>query len=184
MGEKPVQLATHNEMKIRPSTAASNNQFRDFWNAAISYQASRELPLWPPYPEQQIEDEIRAGLHFSAFTPGEVLAGYFSLALSDELIWGDKERGDAIYIHRMCVNPNQKGNWLTASVLAWANEYALNIGRKFTRMDTWGDNQRLVDYYVACGFRHIENRRLGSVPGLPPHYHNTNLALFENAAGY
>lgn len=183
MGEKPDRSGKYSEMKICPSAASSNNQFRDFWNAAVSYQASKQLPLWPPYPEQKIKDEIHAGLHFSAFTPDDMLAGYFSLALSDELIWGEKERGDAIYIHRMCVNPNQKGNHLTASVLSWANGYALSIGRKFVRMDTWGDNQRLVDYYVACGFRHIENRRLGVVPGLSPHYHNTNLALFENAVG-
>jgi hypothetical protein len=47
-------------------------------------------------------------------------------------------------------------------------------------MDTWGDNQRLVNYYVACGFQHIGNRQLGVVPDLPAHYNNANLALFEN----
>jgi len=170
-------------MTIRPSASSSINQFRDFWIAAISYQALKQLPLWPTYPEQKIKNEIEAGFHFSVFTQDDVLAGYFSLALSDELIWGDKERGDAIYIHRMCVNPDRKGNRLTAAVLAWATGYAVNTGRKFVRMDTWGDNQRLVDYYIACGFRHIENRRLDVVPGLSPHYHNTNLALFENTTG-
>jgi hypothetical protein len=48
-------------------------------------------------------------------------------------------------------------------------------------MDTWGDIQRLVNYYIACGFQHVGNQRLGSVPDLPPHYSNANLALFENA---
>ena len=168
-------------MKIQTSTAANDNQFRDFWNAAIAYQTLNQLPLWPAYPEQKIKAEIQAGLHFSVFMPDNVLAGYFSLALADELIWGEKEQGDAIYIHRMCVNPARKGNNLTASVLAWAGGYARSSGRKFVRMDTWGDNQRLVDYYIACGFRHIGNRRLGAAPGLLPHYNNIHLALFENA---
>ena len=168
-------------MRIHPSTTSSENKFRDFWSAAISYQVSKQLPLWSPYPEQKIKDEIQTGLHFSVFTPDDVLAGYFSLALSDELIWNKEERGDAIYIHRMCVNPDRKGCNLTTSVLAWAYGYALGVGRKFIRMDTWGNNQRLVNYYVACGFRHIGNRQLGVAPELPPHYHNANLALFENA---
>jgi GNAT superfamily N-acetyltransferase len=148
--------------------------------AALTYQKSKHLPLWPSYPEQRIKDEIHAGLHFSVVMPDDVLAGYFSIALSDELIWGEKERGDAIYIHRIGVSPDRKGNNLTTHILSWAYGYALVAGQKFIRMDTWGDNQRLVSYYVACGFQHVGNRQLGSVPDLPPHYSNANLALFEN----
>jgi hypothetical protein len=169
------------DMKILRSTSFSTSEFRAFWNAALAYQKAAQLPLWPSYPEGKIKDEIQSGLHFSVFLPDNVLAGYFSLALSDELIWEEKERGDAIYIHRMCVNPMCKGKNLTASVLAWAYGYVTGAGRKFIRMDTWGDNHRLVNYYVACGFRHIGNRRLGSVPDLPSHYSHANLALFENA---
>jgi hypothetical protein len=47
-------------------------------------------------------------------------------------------------------------------------------------MDTWADNQRLVGYYVDCGFHHIGDRQLGDTSGLPPHYNNTRLALFQN----
>ena len=112
--------------------------------------------------------------------PDGILAGYFSLALSDELIWNEKEKGDAIYLHRICVNPERKGNNLTNHILSWAYGYALGTGRKFIRMDTWGDNQRLVNYYVSCGFQHVGNRRLGEAPELPAHYSNANLALFEN----
>jgi GNAT superfamily N-acetyltransferase len=167
-------------MKIYRSRFSDENRFRDFWNAALSFQKSRQLPLWPPWLEQKIKDEIQSGLHFSVFMPDGLLSGYFSLALSDELIWGERERGDAIYIHRMCVNPDRRGNHLAKSVLSWAYGYATSARRKFIRMDTWGDNPQLLKYYIACGFRHIANRQLGSVPGLPPHYNNINLALFEN----
>jgi GNAT superfamily N-acetyltransferase len=168
-------------MKIYRSLSSSNDVFRDFWKAALTYQKSKQLPLWPVYPEQRIKDEIHAGLHFSVVMPDDVLAGYFSIALADELIWGEKERGDAIYIHRICVNPDRKGNNLSNHILSWAYGYALVAGRKFIRMDTWGDNQRLVNYYIACGFQHVGNKQLSSVPDLPPHYSNANLALFENA---
>jgi hypothetical protein len=69
---------------------------------------------------------------------------------------------------------------LASAILTWAYGFAAGAERKFVRMDTWGDNPRLVKYYVACGFRHIGNRQLGLVPDLLPHYNNLNLALFEN----
>lgn len=170
------------EMKIRPSTQKDIRQFRVFWDSAVDYQKARRLPLWPAFPENNVRDEIRNGLHFSCDAGDGDLMGYFSVALSDELIWGEEERGDAIYIHRMCVNPKSKGNNLARSVLAWAYGYASRLERKFIRMDTWADNQRLVNYYVDCGFHYIGQQQLEDVAGLPSHYCNTRLALFQNNA--
>ncbi|MBS0199120.1 MAG: GNAT family N-acetyltransferase [Proteobacteria bacterium] len=168
-------------MDIQRSAAADISVFREFWDRALRYQEAQHLPLWPVFPEDIISSEIDAGLHYSAYFPNGVLAGYFSVALSDAHIWGELERGDAIYIHRMCVNPERKGGGLSAAVLAWAHGFASNIGRASIRMDTWADNRQLVDYYIRCGFRHIGDRQLGDVPELPPHYSGTSLALFENA---
>jgi ribosomal protein S18 acetylase RimI-like enzyme len=168
-------------MIIVPSPASNEAAFRTFWSAALDYQASKQSQLWLAYPEERIRNEIQAGLHFSIYSFGEILAGYFSIALRDESIWGEKERGDAIYIHRICVNPEQRGGNLTAHILSWAYGYAVGMGRKYIRMDTWADNQRLVEYYISCGFRRVGSRQLGVVPELPPHYNNIRLALFENA---
>lgn len=175
-----LHLESRLGMKIHRSVSSSTGEFRDFWDAALSWQKAVGSELWPAFPAEKISAEILSGLHFSVFLPDDVLAGYFSLVLSDELIWQEKERGDAVYIHRMCVNPVCRGKNLAAAILAWAYGYATGAGRKFVRMDTWGNNRRLVDYYVACGFRHVGNRQLGIVPGLSPHYNNAYLALFEN----
>lgn len=170
-------------MKINRSLRLHVPEFRDFWEAALVYQKSARLPLWPPYPAGLVDNEIQAGLHFSAFLPDDSLTGFFSLALSDPLIWEEKEKGDAIYIHRMCVNPACKGHRLAASALAWAYGYAAGCGRRFIRMDTWADNEKLMEYYAACGFQLVGKRQLGVIPGLSPHYHNVNLAMFENPVG-
>jgi len=167
-------------MNIHHSNISSEPKFREFWAAAIAYQNSKGLQLWPAYPEKKIKGEIETGLHFSAFMPDGVLAGFFSLALCDAEIWEDKEQGDAIYIHRMCVNPACKGNRLAAWFLTWAQGYAEGCGRKYVRMDTWGDNPRLIRYYVECGFRQAGNRQMSAVRDLSPHYQNAYLALFEN----
>ena len=167
-------------MEIRPSSSSHAQEFRRFWEAALEYQRSSGLPLWPPFPTELIDSEVRDGLHFSAFTPDGRMAGFFSLILSDPLIWEEQEKGDAIYIHRMCVNPACKGQRLAASVLAWAYGYAASLGRRFVRMDTWADNEKLMTYYTACGFRVAKIRKIGIIPGLSPHYYHNNLAMFEN----
>ena len=167
-------------MKITRSRLSDVSCFRDFWEAALEYQRSARLPLWPLYPTDLIDNEIRAGLHYSAFLPDGRMAGYFSLVLSDPLIWEDQENGDAIYIHRMCVNPACRGRRLAASVLSWAYGYAAGHGRRFVRMDTWADNEKLMKYYADCGFQVLKTRQIGVIPGLSPHYYHNTLAMFEN----
>lgn len=167
-------------MRIKTSNLSDEACFLAFWNAALVYQRENKLPLWPDYPATKIREEVQHGLHFSVFNPNDDLVGYFSVVLSDPVIWAGDEKGDAIYIHRMCVNPAVKGGRLAQYVLAWACGYAAAKKRKYVRMDTWGDNLRLVDYYTSCGFRHIRTRNLGDVPELPPHYNNAVLALFQN----
>jgi GNAT superfamily N-acetyltransferase len=167
-------------MDIHCSKQSDIQLFRAFWNSAAAYQRARQLPEWGVFPEARISDEIKAGLHFSARMPDGALSGFFSIALSDEPIWGTAEQGDAIYIHRVCVNPERKGNNLSVSVLEWAHGYASSLGRKFIRMDTWADNKRLLQFYIDCGFHYIADRQLGDAPELLPHYRNIKLALFEN----
>ncbi len=167
-------------LTIRPSVISAEPEFTKFWDAALAFQQSRQLPVWPAYPRELILEEIAAGRHFSAVLADETLAGYFSITLSDPFIWAGKEKGDAVYIHRICVNPDCRGNNLASAALVQANNFAVEKGRDRVRMDTWGDNQRLIDYYCACGFRYIGSQRLKASPNLAPHYHNANVAYFEN----
>ena len=167
-------------MIIARSAAADEERFREFWNQALAKQRSSGIPLWPEYPAALIREEIQAGLHFSAHGSDGALAGCFSLALADPLIWAREEKGDAVYIHRMCVNPAAKGNHLASNVLSWAYGYAARAGRKYVRMDTWRDNRRLIDYYVSCGYRLVGERHIVGDERLPSHYADIDLALFQN----
>ncbi|MEJ0056548.1 MAG: hypothetical protein WDN75_13385 [Bacteroidota bacterium] len=48
--------------------------------------------------------------------------------------------------------PGTGENSLLKDIVAWAKQSGKAQGKKFIRMDTFGDNQKLIDYYVACGF--------------------------------
>jgi ribosomal protein S18 acetylase RimI-like enzyme len=170
-------------MKILIEHSAETNieAFEGYWNAALAYQRANALPLWPDFPSAAIREEIRLGLHFRVVS-GDSVLGFFSLALADPVIWEEMETGDAIYIHRMCVNPDSRGKRLASHVLGWACFHCVSINRNFIRMDTWGSNKTLIEYYQKCGFKVFKYRRLGLMPALPAHYSNIELVMFQNEA--
>ncbi len=38
------------------------------------------------------------------------------------------------------------------TIIGWAIEFCMNNNKQFIRMDTWGDNLRLIEYYQNCSF--------------------------------
>ena len=167
-------------MKIIRSAQAQLSSMRQYWDVARAYQTDHGLPSWGEFPADLIAEEIRQGHHFTAYDDDSECIGYFSLANSDAEIWGEDEKGDAIYIHRMCVNPAKKGKGFTDHVLSWTYGYGIASRKKFVRMDTWAANGPLVEYYRACGFKLVRTKQLGSMPKLLGHYNNIALALFQN----
>lgn len=168
--------------RIVRSDPAQLAEFRGYWQAAIEFQARHGYPSSPVFPEALLLSEMQGGRHFAGVRADGVCTGFFSLTLTDEPIWGERERGDAVYVHRMCSNPAVRGSALASAVLLWARQHARSLGRNFVRMDTWAANRRLVDYYVACGYRYIGDQPMGHDPRLSAHYHGIDLALFENPA--
>jgi len=46
-------------------------------------------------------------------------------------------------------------------------------------MDTWADNESLINYYKSFGFKLIENYKTTNAPELPMQNRNLNVALLE-----
>ena len=60
-----------------------------------------------------------------------------------------------------------------------AKAYAAVGGRRFVRMDTAGDNAGLIRHYTMCGFVFLGLSKLTDTAGLPSHYHDATVSLFE-----
>ncbi len=165
-------------MEIRHTEISDIATLEKMWNEALTFMRERELPLWPPFPVDLILQEIKDGLNFKLCSDEKIIS-FFSLALSDPVIWEEKERGDSIYIHRGVTASEYRGVNTTPLVLEWARVKGRITGRKFIRIDTWGSNTRLIEYYKKAGFTHVGFRDMGDAPGLPSHYKNLRLALFE-----
>jgi hypothetical protein len=39
------------------------------------------------------------------------------------------------------------------NIIEWAKDFGKENHKKFIRMDTWGENKKLIDYYIKCGFK-------------------------------
>ena len=165
-------------MEIRKTTPSDIETLREMWEHAKTFQKEGGYPVWPDFPENFILRDMDQGLHFKLMSGGKILC-YFSISLNDTAIWGERDRDDALYIHRAVTAPEFRGLGLTRFVFEWAKVKARLLGRKYIRIDTWGNNKHLIDYYIRAGFKPAGSRQMGEDPGLMEHYANLELALFE-----
>ena len=63
-------------------------------------------------------------------------------------------------------------------IIDWAKNYCEENAKQFIRIDTWGENFKLINYYKKCGFKHLDTIDLNNIKGLPLHYKG-KLALLE-----
>jgi hypothetical protein len=145
---------------------------------AIAFQKENNFIGWKDFDRVFIENDISNQLLFKLVNDN-ILLGIFCVCYKDELIWRDKEQGDAIYLHRIISNKKIKTEGLFDEVLAWAVAYAKQHQLKYVRMDTWADNTSLIGYYKRHGFRFVENYTTADTEGLPQQNRNLRVALPE-----
>lgn len=151
--------------------------FRLF-DSAINYQKMNGYNLWPTFSRGLIESEIAGNRHWKIVEDGKILC-VFSVMYNDPVIWGERDKEPSVYLHRIAVNPQHKGKGMMKLIRAWALDHARKTGKTFVRMDTWGNNETLRDYYISCGFDYIGQQQLHFAEGQPGHYGGSLLSLFQ-----
>lgn len=151
----------------------------DLFASAIAYQQKNNFELWPQFSRQMIGQEIGEGRHWKILH-GETIACVFSVLYNDPVIWGvERDKEPSVYLHRIAINPQYKGRGMMKLIREWALQHARDSNRLYVRMDTWGNNIRLRDYYTACGFAYIGQQYLTETKGQPGHYGGSVLSLFQ-----
>jgi ribosomal protein S18 acetylase RimI-like enzyme len=145
---------------------------------AMEYQRKNSDPVWRGYDKDALMRDIEAKQQYKIVIDNQV-ALVFSVLYSDPVIWRHYEKGDAIYLHRIAVHPDFKGQKLFDQVLLWATNDAASKKLRFIRMDTWGENQKLIEYYLGFGFRFVDNFTTPDSAELPKQNRKLYLALLE-----
>jgi ribosomal protein S18 acetylase RimI-like enzyme len=148
------------------------------FDEAIKYQKRNNYPDWEGYDRDVLRQDILDKMQYKIVI-NDSIACIFSIRFSDKIIWRDRDKNDAIYLHRIAVNPGFKGQKQFQKILNWSIKYAQETGRTYIRMDTWANNPTIIDYYKSFGFQFIENFITPDTPELPLHNRNSALALLE-----
>jgi ribosomal protein S18 acetylase RimI-like enzyme len=169
------------EKQILNSTIEDIDSIFKLYTEAIEFQKTVFHRAWVRFERSLVETEIKELRQWKIVVNGEI-ACIFALTFSDALLWKEKDAQPAIYIHRIVTNPKFRGGFYVKDIVIWAKTYCKMHQKDFIRLDTWGDNPKLIDYYCKCGFDFLEIISLNgaNTVGLPVHYKGT-LALFEMA---
>jgi ribosomal protein S18 acetylase RimI-like enzyme len=107
------------------------------------------------------------------------VACIWAITFSDVQIWENSQEDSALYIHRIAVHPNFRGNNYIDKIIDWAKEFALKEKIQFIRLDTLGENLGLIKHYKNAGFDFLGLFNLKDTSNLPDHYKLAPVCLFE-----
>lgn len=163
----------------------TNSNLDDITEIFRLYQLARDFQkiqfpenLWPEFDRDFIATEVIENRQFKIVNDNKI-ACIWAITYNDADIWEEKENNDAIYIHRIATNPEFRGNNFVQMIADWSKDFARKENKKFVRMDTCGQNDRLINHYKNCGFEFLGMKKLKDSSGLQAHYHNADVCFFE-----
>tara|TARA_R110002074_G_scaffold39190_1_gene105504 strand:+ start:5765 stop:6283 length:519 start_codon:yes stop_codon:yes gene_type:complete len=149
------------------------------YKIASNYQKSKKtVVVWPDFDREMVSQEIAGHRQFKLLIDDKI-ACIWAITFSDAQIWEKRNEDPAIYIHRIATNPEFRGHNFVGSIVEWAKDYAKIHNKQYIRLDTIGDNTRLITHYCNCGFNFLGMFELPNVDELPPHYKEGPACLFE-----
>ncbi len=165
-------------MKIQLSTTDDIPAIFSFYEMATEFQKTKFHKHWLPFDRELVKKEIEDCRQWKILEEHEI-ACIFAIAYEDPFIWKEENSDPAVYIHRIVTHNKFRGKGYVKQIIEWAKQHAAAKQKRFLRMDTWGDNETLINYYIACGFKFLGVRIPDSTDQLPKHYSAINLAFFE-----
>ena len=175
-----MELITEiNKRSIKNCSLADADIILTLYDAAIHLQTQKNTVVWPRFERSLIEKEIQEKRQWKLVIDNEIACNW-AVTFEDKEIWEARDNNDSIYIHRIATNPALRGNRFIDVIVAWAKDYALSKGKAYVRLDTLGNNTKLIGHYKSAGFNFLGIFKLANTQNLPAHYQREpNCCLFE-----
>ncbi len=166
-------------MEIKNCSLTDADKILALYDAAVQLQAQKNVVVWPRFEKSFVEKEIQEGRQWKLTIDNEIACNW-AITFEDKEIWEEKDKNNSIFIHRIATNPAFRGNRFVDAIAGWAKAYALSKGKQYVRLDTLGNNTRLIEHYTSAGFNFLGIFRLTNTQSLPAHYQiEPNCCLFE-----
>lgn len=164
---------------IKNITITDIDDVFNLYKIASNYQKERKtVVVWPDFDREMVKDEILEDRQFKLLINNKV-ACIWAITFSDEQIWEERNIDKAIYIHRIATNPDFRGNDFVSTIVTWAKKYIANKSIQFIRLDTLGENTKLIKHYKNAGFDFLGMFNLKNTSNLPEHYKLAPVCLFQ-----
>lgn len=168
-------------MEIENCSLRDADTILNLYEAAIQLQTQKNMVVWPKFEKSFVEKEINEQRQWKLMVGNEIACNW-AITFEDKEIWEEKDNNDSIYIHRIATHPGFRGNRFIDWIVRWAKGYALSKGRQYVRLDTLGNNTRLIEHYKSAGFSFLGMCKLTNTKSLPANYHKEpNCCRFELA---
>lgn len=167
-------------MNIQNSTFQDTEEIFRLYTLATNFQKTKLSVHWPQFESSLIETEIAENRQWKIVIDDQV-ACVWATTFTDPQIWEERNEDPAVYIHRIATNPDFRGQNFVLHIVAWAKQYARDNGKQYVRLDTVGNNLGLIALYTKCGFDFLGLLKLRNTDGLPAHYHDAAVSLFQVA---
>jgi GNAT superfamily N-acetyltransferase len=148
------------------------------YKIATDFQKTKFTVHWPVFERKQIEIEIAENRQWKLIMDRKI-ACIWATTFSDQQTWEERNEDSSVYIHRIATNPNYRGQNIVRNIVEWSKNYAKENKKQFVRIDTVGNNKGLINYYTKCGFEFLSLTKLKNTVGLPAHYDNAVVSLFQ-----
>ncbi len=166
-------------MQIKNSDKEDIPEIFRLYRLATAYQtAKKTVVIWPEFESQLVETEVSENRQWKLLINGEI-ACVWVITFSDAQIWEERNADAAVYIHRIATNPAFRGHNFVSLIVEWAIAYAKENAKDFVRLDTLGENTKLIAHYTQAGFRFLGMFDLKDTSDLPAHYQGVPACLFE-----
>lgn len=164
--------------QIQKSNILDIDEIFRLYKIATDFQKTKFTENWPEFDRNLVEIEITENRQWKIIANGKI-ACVWATTFNDPQIWEERNEDPSVYIHRIATNPDFRGQNLVGKIVEWVKIYASENQKQFVRMDTVGNNLGLINYYTKCGFDFLGLIKLKNTTGLPAHYNNATVSLFQ-----
>ncbi len=166
-------------MIIKKARPEDINEIFRLYKMASDYQKTRgTVVVWPTFEHNLVATELAEQRQFKLVV-NDTVACIWAITFTDEDIWEERNVDAAVYIHRIATNPSFRGRNFVATIVTWAKDYAKANSKRFVRLDTLGNNTKLIEHYTKAGFDFLGLFDLKNTDALPAHYKEAPVCLFE-----
>ncbi len=166
-------------MTITNSTPEDIIEIFRLYKTASEYQkAKKSVVVWPDFELGLVEKEIFEHRQFKLVLDNEI-ACVWAVTFSDAEIWEESNLDEAVYLHRIATNPNYRGKNFVGVIMDWAKSFAKTNHKRYIRLDTVGNNTKLIEHYTKAGFDFLGLFHLKNTEKLPHHYKKGPVSLFQ-----